>query len=128
MEIVLSIVALVSVVLFQAVVHYSFARKKQKNNEKLLSGWTDTTSSKDKNPGTPFLVPGRASSMVSCMEPKKKEDIDETLDGDEPEEFYELLSQTGTEMARVSRKLEEIGHRNAQCTHHYPSYIELACP
>ena len=104
MDIVFSVFAWVSVVLFQAVVHYSFARKPKKKlteqaaeeeeEEETEKATHDAETAKQKL----NQMPQRAHLSFSVEEDDANE-----MDGDEPQVFYELLSQTGSEMARVSQ-------------------------
>ena len=98
MDIVFSIFAWVSVVLFQAVVHYAFGRKREQ--EEALTERPSSSDSSDSEEDD------SVREQQILLSKSREEDGEEALDGDEPEEFFELLSQTGSEMASVSTKLE----------------------
>ena len=116
MEFVFSIVAWVSVVLFQAVVQYSVARRRRnqvleaekapENNEKENQSPRPKEKQEESCPDSPSSVREQVLISISGVPADDcKPMVDNTtlsLDGDEPEEFYQLLSQTGSEMARVS--------------------------
>ena len=128
METAFSIFAWVSVVLFQAVVHYAFARKpKKKLPEKVPAEEEKKVTPDVKSPKQKqFHMPQRVHLSFSVEE----EDCNE-MDGDEPEVFYELLSQTGSEMARVSRLFRseecvfaaELLTWNCLCSHNHSDYF-----
>ena len=144
MEFIFSILAWVSVVVFQVVVHCSFARKPKRvkdeekeeqqrepsprdknvndtttataaatvtsNEPTTTAAATTTTTSDDVCPVSPASV--REQVLLSLCNNNNNNNLNEkegdaSLDGDEPEEFFQLLSQTGSEMARVrSKKLQ----------------------
>ena len=112
LDIPLSIVAWISVVLVQAVVHYfvfGARRARMQHEEDLMleeslslatnEGSTDTDDSTALQEAlTVKDCGGYTGTIISAtMSPG-----DKILDGDEPSDFLNLLSQTGTELLKVS--------------------------
>lgn len=100
----ISVLAWMSVILFQAVVHYhiSGAHRRRGEEEAVVPALNEENEMKQSFSSTEIADDPMPHMMPYAV--GEEEDEDESLDGDEPRMFFELLEQTGSEMMRVSGK------------------------
>jgi hypothetical protein len=112
----LSIVCWISVILLQAMLHFSLEARKRLNDDSKSSSLDDDDANNN-NQAPALMIRHEEVAAVEgpCVgkhddDPGMKlvrlssedDDGDESLDGDEPQIFFRLLSQTGSEMMNVS--------------------------
>lgn len=97
-ELTLSVLAWVGVVLVQAIIHYSVigARRRIEDDDGLLLSDAEEEQSELKGGGLPQTV------NEATVDAHKTNENEEAFDGDEPQMFFQLLEQTGSEMMNVS--------------------------
>jgi hypothetical protein len=92
-------ITVVLIALFQALVHYWLAgRRYMAEGKRRLISDSDNKDVKERSEGSARATNEEALQSLSVREGH----CASSFDGDEPEIFFELLSQTGSEMARVS--------------------------
>lgn len=108
-----SFVAWISVVLIQYIVHYSIVSRTRKNEgnndddfmfvpslEQISGGGSEHIKNNNKN-NEDADCGGELVSLIDS-------DLEDMLDGDEPENFMVLLSQTGSEMMKNTNSMENL--------------------
>jgi hypothetical protein len=107
-EATLSYLAWFSVVLFQAVVHFWILDSRKRVDEQGSPqtevgalGFNETNASKINPREEEAPLNEQIPRMVPHTPVSEDEDEDESFDGDEPQVFFELLEQTGSEMMKV---------------------------
>jgi hypothetical protein len=118
-EVTFSIFAWLGVVLVQAMVYFSLgARKgtrpvlvKEPSESSLISSSQDTSlSTHDDEVYRVQELQSKEKQVIFTTRPHsyEGEEEEESLDGDEPQVFFQLLSQTGSEMMNVSAAVESL--------------------
>jgi hypothetical protein len=118
-EVTFSIFAWLGVVLVQAMVYFSLgARKgtrpvlvKEPSESSLISSSQDTSlSTHDDEVYRVQELQSKEKQVIFTTRPHsyEGEEEEESLDGDEPQLFFQLLSQTGSEMMNVSAAVESL--------------------
>lgn len=101
MEITLSSFAWIGVVLLNAFVHYSLKyRKKRADDDVPALDASPLVLERNLKSANVSIVSDGAVTAETVGQSFDEED--DSLDGDEPEIFFELLAQTGSEMMSVS--------------------------
>lgn len=102
----ISYLAWFGVYLIQAMVHYFIFGTRRRADEEGRVPEINGVPLKDENeqiaPALEMVHESRTSRMIPHATSSEDEDEeDESFDGDEPQIFFELLKQTGSEMMRV---------------------------
>uniref|UniRef100_A0A7S3P543 Uncharacterized protein n=1 Tax=Amphora coffeiformis TaxID=265554 RepID=A0A7S3P543_9STRA len=92
-----SLALLSAAVIFQSIVHYSLKRRKRLQEVQALNLQQQQQQQQHCRNSSNASLP---DMDITCTT--------ESLDGDEPPVFFELLSQTGSEMMSSSRSIETI--------------------
>jgi hypothetical protein len=96
-----SVYSWITVVLFQALVHYWLAgRRYIAEGQRILISDSDSKDGKERSEGSARAA--NEQEVLQSLSAREEHSAVSSFDGDEPEIFFELLSQTGSEMARVS--------------------------
>lgn len=100
----ISYLAWMGVVLIQAVVHYSILGARSRRGAEEADVTVRMDEEKEQSSAKPLAADDQVPRMMPHVTPSEDEDEEESFDGDEPQMFFELLEQTGSEMMKVSKR------------------------